>query len=120
MRHYGYFEELRLLKNSYAMLQIKIPVPCHESWDNMTPTSSGAFCKACLKEVVDFTKMTDQQVQHYLLENAGGATCGRFGKIQLQRIQVIIPGMVFSSSVAAWKKYIAILLLKFRFDVVWM
>lgn len=95
------------------MLKISIPQPCHEDWQKMTPTSKGAFCKACAKEVVDFTKMTDEQVQNYLLSRTTEKLCGRFQPQQLSRIEIHIPAIVFTQNIAAWKKYLAILLLAF-------
>ena len=46
-------------------LQLSIPEPCHENWQEMTPTQQGRFCKACAKEVIDFSMMTDTEVLNY-------------------------------------------------------
>lgn len=63
-------------------IQITIPKPCHEDWRTFTPTAQGGFCQACQKEVINFTKWTDQAIADYF-ENAKGKTCGRFQKHQL-------------------------------------
>jgi hypothetical protein len=62
-------------------LHISIPQPCHEQWNNMNPTESGAFCHSCQKEVIDFSAMTDREVIEYLAKHETG--CGRFRRDQL-------------------------------------
>lgn len=65
-------------------IQLYIPQPCHENWDNMLPTEKGRFCQACTKQVVDFSNMTDQQLLHYF-SHASGNVCGRLAADQLGR-----------------------------------
>ena len=43
-------------------IQLNIPKPCHENWDQMTPVDKGRFCGFCQKQVVDFTAMNDEQL----------------------------------------------------------
>ncbi|MEM7186932.1 MAG: carboxypeptidase-like regulatory domain-containing protein [Bacteroidota bacterium] len=62
---------------------ITIPEPCHEDWGNMTPTEQGRFCKSCTKEVIDFTKVSDQEIINKL--KSGDNLCGRFTTSQLDR-----------------------------------
>ncbi|MEO7312150.1 MAG: hypothetical protein ABIX01_17235 [Chitinophagaceae bacterium] len=95
------------------MFQIKVPKPCHEDWDAMTPTSRGAFCGACAKDVVDFTNMSDDEVKHYLLNRSGDKVCGKFNNTQLQRIRIQIPNTIFYSRISGWKKFIAVVMLAF-------
>jgi hypothetical protein len=64
-------------------ITISIPKPCHENWQDMTATERGAFCKSCQKEVIDFTKKTEDETHRIL--SSGGATCGRFRTDQLER-----------------------------------
>lgn len=64
-------------------INITIPEPCHESWDTMTPTEKGRFCQLCTKEVIDFTKSSDEQIIKHL--NSNGNVCGRFSGKQLNR-----------------------------------
>jgi hypothetical protein len=101
------------MANPSTMLQINIPKPCHEDWNAMTPTSRGAFCSACAKDVVDFTTMTDDEVQHYLLNKAGEKVCGKFYNTQLHRIRINIPNYIFYAKIAGWKKFMAIVMLAF-------
>jgi len=67
-----------------SQYQIKIKEPCHENWNAMLPKEQGRFCGSCIKEVVDFTTMSDQEVKNYLLNNKG-SICGRFKKKQLEK-----------------------------------
>src|ERR1041385_2969924 len=67
-------------------IKIKIGTPCHENWDKMLeeekarPDDSvgrGRFCLSCQKAVVDFSRMTNEQIINYFEQNAGKKTCGR-------------------------------------------
>ncbi len=66
-------------------LQISIPEPCHENWQQMTPTEQGRFCNACAKEVVDFSMMTDTEVLNYFTKITHEKVCGRALPSQLER-----------------------------------
>lgn len=63
-------------------IKINIEDPCHENWDKMLEEEKGKFCLACQKTVVDFSKMTNQQIIDYL-NNTPGKVCGRVAKHQL-------------------------------------
>src|SRR5689334_20200341 len=67
-------------------IQLNIPEPCHQDWQNMTPTEQGRFCNACAKQVVDFSMMTDTQVLNYFLNKKDEKVCGRAYPDQLDRI----------------------------------
>lgn len=64
-------------------IQITIPEPCQEKWEEMTPTQQGAYCQVCSKNVVDFTSKTENEI-YYILTQSDGNTCGRFTSFQLQ------------------------------------
>ena len=66
-------------------LQISIPKPCHENWQNMTPGDQGRFCNACAKTVVDFSMMSDLQVLNYFSTVSDEKVCGRALPDQLNR-----------------------------------
>jgi TonB-dependent SusC/RagA subfamily outer membrane receptor len=66
-------------------LQLSIPEPCHENWQQMTPTEQGRFCNACAKEVIDFSSMTDIQVLNYFTNLTHEKVCGRALPEQLDR-----------------------------------
>lgn len=58
-------------------IKLSIPEPCHEGWDNMTPSEKGRFCSSCQKEVIDFTGMTDAEVFAFFTQKQQGSVCGR-------------------------------------------
>jgi TonB-dependent SusC/RagA subfamily outer membrane receptor len=66
-------------------LQFSIPEPCHENWQQMTPTDQRRFCNACAKEVVDFSMMTDTEVLNYFTTLTHEKVCGRALPDQLNR-----------------------------------
>lgn len=61
---------------------LAIPTPCHEKWDQFTPTQKGRFCGSCQKEVIDFTAWSEEQIKHYFT-HMPTSTCGRFAPHQL-------------------------------------
>jgi len=69
-------------------LQLAIPKPCHENWNAFTPTSKGGFCQSCSKEVIDFTRYTDEQVKEYF-RSLPQNTCGRFRPNQLKTYSLV-------------------------------
>ncbi len=64
-------------------LEISIPVPCHENWNNMSSTEKGKFCSKCKKEVLDFTTVSKSDFQKIVSERNENI-CGRFLKSQLK------------------------------------
>lgn len=71
-------------------MRISIPKPCNENWNEMTPEQQGAFCKVCSKVVVDFSKMSDEEVIAYLEKKKEEKTCGRFKASQLSPYELKI------------------------------
>jgi hypothetical protein len=77
---------LHLPKNSRSMkanFSLSIPKPCSEDWNSFTPTSSGGFCSSCSKNVIDFTKATDDEIIAFISKKSEHA-CGRFRTNQLK------------------------------------
>ncbi|HYM95219.1 MAG TPA: carboxypeptidase-like regulatory domain-containing protein [Chitinophagaceae bacterium] len=66
-------------------IQISIPTPCHENWENMTPVEKGRFCNSCQKQVVDFSSMSDREIAAFFKKPSAGSTCGRFLEGQMNR-----------------------------------
>ncbi|MEY4835604.1 MAG: hypothetical protein RI980_1719 [Bacteroidota bacterium] len=64
-------------------IQISIPEPCHEGWQNMTPVEKGRFCASCQKTVLDFTHLSDNEIINLVSKN--DALCGRINVSQLNR-----------------------------------
>src|SRR5690349_7497340 len=71
-------------------LQLTIPEPCHEGWENITPSEKGRFCDSCQKQVVDFSEMSDRQIAEFFKKPSTGSVCGRFMTDQLER-EIEIP-----------------------------
>lgn len=95
------------------MFKISIPKPCFEGWENMTPNEMGRFCNACAKTVVDFSVMSDEAVQQYIIDNYGQKMCGRFKIAQLQRIVIDLPQNIFHIQLPFWKKFLVAFLIIF-------
>jgi CarboxypepD_reg-like domain/Secretion system C-terminal sorting domain len=80
-------------------IQLHIPEPCHENWQQMTPQDQGRFCNACAKAVVDFSVMSDKEILNYI-SNASSKMCGRLDQDQLNR-DIVYPEFQKRN----WKKY---------------
>lgn len=68
-------------KINYAL---SIANPCQEKWDTMLTDEDGRYCNNCSKSVIDFTKMSDEEIQNYL-KKSQGKICGRVHHSQLNR-----------------------------------
>jgi hypothetical protein len=92
---------------------LSIPQPCHERWANMSPTDKGAFCKACSKEVIDFSQQTTTQIVDFFTGYGGGGVCGRFRQSQLGTYTIEINPQLLQQRLPLWKKMLAVILLCF-------
>lgn len=63
----------------------------------MTPSGANRHCDLCQKDVVDFTKYTDQEIKEYFRPNPQNV-CGRFRSEQLK----IYPSSKSSRSLSRW------------------
>ncbi len=69
---------------------ISISNPCHEDWNKMSPNEQGRHCSVCCKTVVDFTKMSDDEIKQYFLKYKEQKTCGTFHSSQVTQNQTSI------------------------------
>jgi hypothetical protein len=65
--------------------KLKIDSPCKQNWDSMKQDVNGKFCSHCSKTVIDFTKLTDNQVVQ-IIDQTSDKLCGRFTEHQLNRV----------------------------------
>lgn len=79
------------MEKKTTRIKLTIPEPCHERWDQMTPTEKGAFCQSCEKEVMDFSGLQREDIAYYFKYKNTGKTCGRFKPEQLQQTYLIPP-----------------------------
>jgi TonB family protein len=56
---------------------------CPESWGKMKVGLVSRYCDNCKKDVQDFTKLTREEILHFLLLNKNDKVCGRIYKSQL-------------------------------------
>lgn len=93
-------------------LNIRIPEPCHENWDQMGSMEKGRFCNACSKIVVDFTAMQDNEIINYFNDAAGSRVCGRFRQTQLATpvAPALIPHSRFSKFFSPLQRVAAVLI----------
>lgn len=71
-------------------LNLSIPKPCAEKWENFTPTRNGGFCASCNKNVIDFTAMSDEAILTFI-KNKPVHACGRFLSHQLKTYSTHTP-----------------------------
>lgn len=63
---------------------MKIEKPCSENFSGMKKNNLGRHCPSCNKTVVDFTKMSVNEIQNHLTSSTG-EVCGRFKSLQLEQ-----------------------------------
>ena len=64
-------------------INIQIDKPCSEDFKSFKQTDKGGFCNSCKKNVVDFTKISDQEILNYF-SSEKNKTCGLFLESQLK------------------------------------
>lgn len=67
------------------MKNLRIPNPCSENWETMSPQEKGRFCSVCNKCVIDFTQKQPQEIVRIIDEKKDEEVCGRFYKHQLNK-----------------------------------
>lgn len=119
--NYGIYSAVASYQKQPPMsLNIRIPEPCHEDWNQMQPEEQGRHCLSCSKTVVDFTGWEASAIKAYLKANAGKKVCGRFYANQLDEphtAQEVTPDFlvqqIHQSHLSAVKKIAAIIIVVF-------
>ena len=93
--------------------KITIPKPCHQGWDNLTPTNKGRYCNSCAKTVIDFTLMTEEDIQQFFFNHQNQAICGHFKRSQVHHIVIDLPENIFTKRMPVWMKFLVACLLIF-------
>ncbi|MBN4072454.1 hypothetical protein JYT74_00300 [Crocinitomix catalasitica] len=61
----------------------RMPNPCSERWNEMTPTEKGAVCEVCATEVFDFTHQSPEEIKEFLKSRSGIRTCAKVEQSQM-------------------------------------
>jgi hypothetical protein len=77
------FLHLITISDSMKKINLSVPEPCSEKWQNFIPVEDGGFCAKCSKVVIDFTKMSDDEIISYFRRKSQNS-CGRFYPEQLK------------------------------------
>tara|TARA_R110002049_G_scaffold45022_4_gene131640 strand:+ start:9565 stop:10218 length:654 start_codon:yes stop_codon:yes gene_type:complete len=65
-----------------TQINLEIKQPCLENFNSFQKTTKGGFCGSCEKEVIDFSKMSSNEIISYFKTNTHNKTCGQFNKKQ--------------------------------------
>jgi hypothetical protein len=71
------------------MKEIYIQEPCKAKWNSMNLSGEGRFCNSCSLTVVDFTKMTNEEISNYFLKKSGQRVCGNFRNDQVSTPKLV-------------------------------
>ena len=61
-------------------IQIDIPEPCNQNWENMKSCGLNRYCQKCDKEIIDFSYYSDRALVKVIEENKG-QICDRLKKV---------------------------------------
>ena len=85
---------------------VRIPEPCNEDWNKMSPEATGRHCTVCSKTVIDFSNKTDTEIHSILQENSDKKVCGHFKKTQIDRpLKISIPWHLIPVNVSSTKTF---------------
>ena len=66
-------------------IKLSIPEPCHENWNNMTPTEKGKHCMVCEKEVYDMTGISENEIAEKIVQLESKNVCARIPNAYLDK-----------------------------------
>ncbi len=64
---------------------VEISSPCDKNFNKMPKSGNGRYCYSCEKVVVDFTNMTNTELQNYFKNYTGDEICGRVKSTHLDQ-----------------------------------
>jgi hypothetical protein len=70
-------------------IDLHIATPCSAGWESMSAVKDGKYCTLCTKTVIDFSKMSVEEIKCYFKVNAGKEICGHFYKNQLENTHTL-------------------------------
>lgn len=97
--------------------RLAVADPCSQDWDAMHSREGGRHCDSCKKTITDFTSKSNEEIQSFFLQRNMEPVCGRFNTGQLAAIRIHIPAYILQKPIAAWKKYLIVLLICFAKDL---
>jgi hypothetical protein len=86
--------------------EVTIAEPCSQNWDEMDKGAGFNFCKACSKNVIDFSGYTNAEIIN-VLAGASSSVCGRLSQTQLNQLNYHLS--VAPTSNRNWMKYLGVL-----------
>ncbi|MBE5320404.1 hypothetical protein IM793_14660 [Pedobacter sp. MR2016-19] len=86
--------------------EVTIAEPCLQNWDEMDKGEGFNFCKACSKNVIDFSGYTNAEIIN-VLANAGSSVCGRMSQSQLNQLNYHLA--IVPTNNRNWMKYLGVL-----------
>src|ERR1041385_8292720 len=67
-----------------SLFKISMESPCSQNLSGMQKHELGLFCTHCDKHVIDFSRMSDEEIVR-IVQKTSGKFCGRFSARQLNR-----------------------------------
>lgn len=86
--------------------EVTIAEPCLQNWDEMDKGEGFNFCKACSKNVIDFSGYTNAEIIS-VLAGASSSVCGRLSQAQLNQLNHHLS--VVPTTNRNWMKYLGVL-----------
>jgi len=86
--------------------EVNIAEPCLQNWDEMEKGEGFNFCKACSKNVIDFSGYTNAEIIS-VLAGASSSVCGRLSKTQLNQLNYHL--LIVPTTNRNWMKYLGVL-----------
>ena len=71
------------MKANYVL---NINNPCSENWQTMSKNDLGRHCDNCRTDVLDFSKLSDEEIIKYLSKKQSAKICGRLEPHQMGRL----------------------------------